>query len=494
MLRDSSADAVVLLTQKLAEANVCVDSMPQSPLHEAVMACYTPLIENVVSEQNQSNDPNIAWAKNVLVNGSMAKGLDGVVKHDTIIDNIVDVAAKSIQASIHMARNVVNPVVKAVIADIETELHKAEINVTNQLAVLPRIYKNIWNSPVLEGMVERYEDSAVTDLRLAFVHKPLTPQELMELVKSGSGRFNEEIEAWVGEIGPEFLATVYRDTFCSDNEMAQHDDAVMLSPSIDGATVDMDRVLAIHFMARKLKTSVQEDINMSLSDYREYMANVIEQSGRAVCRIMEKRARDKKQRVLIVRYPAASPDSLYAKESYIEVNADVYNQWLEEGGTPEVIMGAFLYDRETGYSQTLENKEHYKAVWDRRAQLLRSQAYSARYNTTVQALGVAVAKQINLVKDEELPVQSRAVLHQRLAECLNDMNVKKVEDIYLCARRVVCHVMFAHTNAEEILDNIDAACKANPGIDIREAALLAVIDVVVDWIASQFTVTKSNPA
>jgi hypothetical protein len=59
---------------------------------------------------------------------------------------------------------------------------------------------------------------------------------------------------------------------------------------------------------------------------------------------------------------------------------------------------------------------------------------------------------------------------------------KHLEDIFGISTKLVCRVLFADTDIERILDGIEVAAKNHPELDMREAALLAVNDFVVDWL------------
>ncbi len=84
--------------------------------------------------------------------------------------------------------------------------------------------------------------------------------------------------------------------------------------------------------------------------------------------------------------------------------------------------------------------------------------------------------------DEDLAVE-RGILHRRLADQAKDLRGRFYEDLYGTIRKLVCNAIFPHTNALQILEAIDAVCHENPKIEVREAALLATIEIVATWVA-----------
>ena len=51
--------------------------------------------------------------------------------------------------------------------------------------------------------------------------------------------------------------------------------------------------------------------------------------------------------------------------------------------------------------------------------------------------------------------------------------------------KVLCRSRFAYTDAEEFLTNMNEAGAANPGLDPREAALPALIELITDFALAQ---------
>jgi hypothetical protein len=489
MLRQQSAESVLTLARKMNEQKVYLQALPGTPLAEAVAACYTPTLDNPSSIKNSDGSVDVYSVAYRLREGSVLKGADGQVQHDIVMQRLTNVIGQSVQGNLILARNVVNPIVDAVTKDVDAAVHDARIATINALSVEPNIWKKLWNSPLLTGLVERYVESSPRNVKLVDVHNELSHDELTDLLHTGQGRLDTEIDQWISEVGMEFVSKTYKDVFAKATP-GQLSAGGQLNNYIGTTVGDRERTLAIHLMARKLALKVQDGIEMNLNDYREQMAYITEQTGRVLNRIFEIRERNNKQGMLIEQWPIVEPDFATAETGVIVVNADIYSNWLNDGGAPEVLFGAYLSNRKVEYKQLLTMADELKKVWERQAALLRSTAMSNRYNHTVAAIRQAVTKQINTIPDEELVVKSRAALHQRLTDAIGQITYKQAEDVYGTCRKLVCDVMFAHTDAFAILEKIDDVVRANPGKDLREAALLATIDIVVAWVCKSFIVTK----
>lgn len=91
-------------------------------------------------------------------------------------------------------------------------------------------------------------------------------------------------------------------------------------------------------------------------------------------------------------------------------------------------------------------------------------------------------------QDEERLVRPKADLHAKTVSVLSTMQPKDFSDDLTALRRLVCEVLYAHTNARMVLDAMDTAEMENPEMNARECALLACIDLVARWMAAQINV------
>jgi len=80
---------------------------------------------------------------------------------------------------------------------------------------------------------------------------------------------------------------------------------------------------------------------------------------------------------------------------------------------------------------------------------------------------------------------------RKLAEDeINSFKVSDIEDSYDVALRLIAKCRFYYTSAYPILSDIQEAGKSNPNVDVREAALLAAINYVADYLTAQISIGK----
>ena len=69
------------------------------------------------------------------------------------------------------------------------------------------------------------------------------------------------------------------------------------------------------------------------------------------------------------------------------------------------------------------------------------------------------------------------------------VEMHSMENIYKTARKLVCRARFYYTSSDKILAAIEEYTNSNPDIDPQEAALMATIEYVADFVAEQLTIT-----
>lgn len=481
MIHESTLEAVYPLAEKLASKGIKVTPLETTPIAQLCQAGHYPI-------PTRGIDP-LPDAEERIMLGSKSTDASGACRHDIVMDEMVDVIADTVRNNLDMARNVINPIVKEVAQDVEEYLQDAETVHRTHVSVVPINYKPIWGSPVLSEMVARYSETAIKDvpLRIEIPHSA-EKEALLELAKTGASRFDQEVEELFESLSEIGVAEAYQSVFGPAVGRARVLGDVLSAGEIVTHRGRLERALLVHLFARKLIQNPPEGVSMGLEEYRAYVADILSQSGRIIVGTMNRRENAIQRRQLVATWPPGR-DRLGKDLIEIYVNGDVYHKWLEQGGEPEAIIGSFVSDQERGYTALLENKERYCKEWERQARVLGTTQRLNRFNHAVEGMRLAIAKQINEMPDEQLIV-GREILHARLDDNLKRLYGHFYEDLYVYARMMVCKTLFPHTMGLKILCAIDAVAKDNPGIEVREAALLATIEIVATWVSKLFKVDR----
>lgn len=475
MIQQNTLNAVYPLADKLARRGIRLAAYPTTPVDQLVKASHVSLPKSIIPEDPTAPVRELGIDYRIL-QGSVAKDAMGVCKHDVVMEELVKVISDTVRNNLDLARNRVNPMIKDVAKDVEDYMSAAETVKQTHVSVVPMLYREIWNSPTLGEMVERYGETQPGDTTLSIaVPYDTSIESLTNLAKTGGTRFDEEVVAFINSLGEVRVANIFNAVFGGVPGRSSNLSDVVSSKG------DRDAALLVHLFARTLLQDAPEGVKVDLSSYRAYMSNIVALSGRAVVGVMRQRESARVRRQLVNIWPMGA-DRVGSSPIEIPVNGDVYVQWLKEGGTPEIILGSFVSNQERSYTALLEGAEKYTKEWERVERVLTTSVRLNRFNTAVDGMRMAVAKQINEMDDEVLPVP-REILHKRLETALSKLYGKFYEKMHEYARKVVCDTLFPHTNALQILCAIDNVYNDFPEIEVREAALLATIEVVSGWVA-----------
>lgn len=484
MLHARSIESVYTLSQKASAAGIAIAPKLATPLALAVSACYGPQMEIGI----KPSDSDSFWATNVLEQASTRKEATGY-PHDDAIETLSAMGSAAVQRLLKLARNEVRAHVDAVMNDVESIIQESEKVSMAPVAIIANNLTGIWSNTTLLAMIENYSNVPAESVQAPNMFNNRSEDEIVELLKTNTVRMDNAIAEWVEILGKEYISRIYGDYFARGGGNSMLDWALDMSNAVtpeDGR----NRALTIYLLAQGLRDKPDAESAIGLTEFTRAMDKAIEQSGRLLYREFEKFNTDQKSNTLLRSWPSVSGS--FKDTTLIAVNGEVYARWLRDGGTPEVILGSYVSDRATGYAHLLANAERYTKEWARAITIRRNQMEAARYDAMLSALSVSIAKQIAALKEDDLVVTNHSVLHVRLNDELGKVTALDIQPdtIYATVRHLICHTFYAHTQAEYILRSIDAAMKANPELDAREAALSAVIDMVADWVYALMSINR----
>lgn len=509
MLRSNSVSAIITMAEKLIQTNVVLSPKPQTPLSEIVLKCYSPSLNaRVMDSDGADKKPDQALAtlqdlvwmlRNPPANAAPVEA----PCHGDFSSEFVKTLAQSVRGNITVARNVATPLINQVVDIVETRRKNNQTTIASTLAVVQDNFEDIWSSPALDSLVERFKDApAHGDVELFDVHPILTEEQVIELMHTGVSRFDKELDEWIEQTGRTRFLEVYTRYFVPGTD---HETGKRLDPSDYGYNIHWlsedgyaarNDYLAVHLIARSLLENAPEGIDMSADEYRLMMAGVLEQTGRTICRLFEEREQDREARRLVIQWPMANAEfqADAPTRGHLVVNGDVYTQWLSEGGTPETLLGSSVTDREMGYGTLIEKREEYENAWKYRVTVVRSAQNSKEFSVVLSALRDALTGCINDMPDDQITSGTRGDLHVKLSAMLENVYINDVagDSIYRTVRKLVCAILFSNRDVRTILDNMEGVSKIHADLDVREVALLATIELLTRWFAGLVDI-KRNP-
>lgn len=152
-------------------------------------------------------------------------------------------------------------------------------------------------------------------------------------------------------------------------------------------------------------------------------------------------------------------------------------------------MGASYSNQARRMDELLDSQESLLVAYKRHEALISENFEASRFNRTVDALRGEFVKQLNLLPDDAL-MQNRENYIGAIQKELALFASRDLGSLWYFVRRAVCNVFFPHTNALRVLTKIDEVAERMPEASVQIASYHATIEILVDWLWEQITVTK----
>lgn len=479
MITEKALDSVSPIDRQLIDSGKHLTVLQGSVLDHLVKANVSALT------YAESRGPEVEVPYNRVLMDSKHRGLDGQVEHDSVMMEAVEMVSESVQGTLALARSEVIPASKEVLKYYGEELNKLAIDAKQPVTIVPNVYHDLWSMPQLEGLVDRFANVPLNEMRMGASMPMVTGAEIEAMLKTGIDSLDAEIQNWYRDQDPERAVQVYQEVFVNrGTAIGRPTNALHKVPD---TFMTRNDILLCYLIANGFEDHMPDGVTVSLDELRRQMARMREQAGRAIAAELRRRTRDLQTKYLV--YAVRDHDWSFSPNGrkVVFVNNDVYLKYLEEGGTVEAIYGAAIDGVRMEYSTLMSEAERFTKKWTKFIGLHNQRVSAQVYRTQREAARLAMTVYINGQKQEDL-VQPKADLHKKVIDCLGKMQPKQFEDEAVALRCLVCDVLYEHTNAKMVLDAMDTAEMDNPDLNPRECALYATIDLLARWMAAQIEV------
>jgi hypothetical protein len=218
--------------------------------------------------------------------------------------------------------------------------------------------------------------------------------------------------------------------------------------------------------------------NSMIAEFRNYSGSIINQTLFALKNIIN-------SETLV----------LYVKHKEVGVVGEVYRYWLKNGGTIETIFGmAVTNTRYTTVPLANENKENLEKAWFNHLTFKASSDKLNEFNAFIDATTFAFRELMlkhTTEEDEAFNQPSYLETVEKLfKEQLANIRIDDISNRTALALRLVATCRFYYTDSYKILSTINRVMEANDKVDPREAALIASIEYLADYVSAQISVGK----
>ena len=482
MLKLSTLNSASTLASQLADKGLTAVAKTNTVLNELVALSSLPFEIPLDSEE--------AIQEAFLTLEQTTRGtLEVPNQHGLQLDGIVKDLSKLVTSHISYAKNTVKPLVVDLAKEIETYLTTYKPKSASELFEVKVLdLPEIVTDESFLGTLTPYKEKVILKPDLRFKLAAKTHEELLGLVTYGYERTDKLVLDWVSKQAPEFLERVFNSFFTIEQvkDVLSYEDIERLN-----VFEKLDHALAILLMSNKLFDTVDESAqNVDLQVYKNTAAQYRDYAGALVVVCLNQIASFNKTERLVMEM---QPGKYLAK-----VNGMIYRPWLQAGGSPEVIMGLIIVG-DTGSSKSFVDSK-------RDGLLERWNSFCTFYNADQSNKTLDYFKQFLLsqfsiqLKDvselEQNYIEKNpnyyATVNKVAEEYVNCLKTDDMKDVFGIALFLVAQARFFYTSAYNILNDINEAAKVNPNVDVREAALLAVINYIADYLANQIAIVAGQ--
>lgn len=471
--------------------NVSLEAVEGSPLDQLVDASD----DGMVQPEGISLESIIDEARAV----SMVQDLRDGSTHDLVMEESVDTVVGSIRNSVNFTRNVLTPAVN----QLDSQVREALTNFSPiRFFIDSYFFKPIFASATLIESVDRFSNAPIdTDSLKRLLLPAQDDATLTEMLRTGMPDWDNLIVEFLAAKPEGWLSAVYNSLFGKGTDSLLIPDeqvGVTWTGGID-RKADIrpvigteDYLLAGYLLASAMIAKPNADANLSLGDWRSVLSVWVQQLGRGIIAVQRSLASRIRSGLMVLRYPVAKPIwKSSPDEARIVVLGNVYTNWLAQGGSPEVIIGAMFLPKELPYTTAdLDaQKDNCLRAYGQYEQMLGFEVKSRAEETISNAFSTAAALAVVNASDADLRGRTKTEVQADVTAYLKRISDWGNVDIYRLARDVLGNVVYNCPLGMRVVQRIDEITEVSDRSP-QEAAYIALEEIVSAFVAQQIKVAN----
>lgn len=431
---------------------------------------------------------------------SITSNFSELSPQSALLEKYADDIAPFLRSHMSVARNVVRPLVTEL---SEKLAHYAQTQKPIDPASLFTIRKGsvpefLKDESFMAGGLESYagnrvdRSSSTTLLKNSLIENT-DPGFLLSAIDQGADRINAMMAKWLSTKDVNFLRNVYLSNFTnvSLGEGYRVIDFYTSGPSSDmDAFTALDIAVIVYMLATRFMTDIQSTKGMSLAEYKTQMREVVDNSASIIWKCLRTIERQSEAKVMVTRVSVS--------ERLVVVDRVLYEAWIADGGSPEVILGMMVSGNVVFAIPAIDEKREQNAdAWRSYLSLsevngrqeLRKRFLEYALSETILGLNdlTEVEKEFNLTSNTHT---ARAQVEIR--KQIDHLAQHALENIDHFALHLIAKGRFYFTSSYLILNEMAEAAKVNPDINPREAALIASVAYLAEYMVSQIALTITS--
>lgn len=483
MISQEVLTAIHPLVDQVNQTNHRLATTEASPVGGLNNASYTPLIDTFQGDSGFIEAWQTSLTRHPVTGGTDpvtddAEGDDTILLPQSLHSLSMDEAASfvatgAINARTH-AQNVAKPVIASMINNIEQYIdHQTAIVEPFELVEVGML--PAWTNSIVRSALEQHAfDNRIRTVPRSEVPNLPVPANIDSLVQTGSSSIDGVFSELLKETGLS-AAEVFNMIFNGRQDVGTLTHPVYLT---------RNQSLLCYLMANVLLDSPVSDSGMSLMAWETLLHRIITAYADA-CNLIYSAHHDEVDSKIVFHGISDDGKILY-------LNGPVYDMWLDAGGSPEILFGAYMNRSsiaDMGFQTMLDNAQISQTSWGNYHSSQKRLQETERVRKIKDAMFSCILREIDDLDARYYPPgRTKENLITDAKDLMFKILPSDLSDVGDACLKFVCQVLFPHTNALRFLTEISR--KAALGIDVEEAATEVTNEYITDWIVSGLLIFK----
>jgi len=482
MIPVTAASAAIAVAQEFDRRQLVLDATPGTPLAQlneffafsktniAGVATYDPTSNGIATySNNYSSDFNNSKSTHTTDLESLAKDIAGFVR-----------------SHLNFAKNTVRPLIEELVIEIKADIESLPLSAEYSAEIVVSDLPEPMRISSFEDSVMEYKNVDYTAITTYMTMPSLTGPEIVDKMVTGNSATDKEIVTWAAKKGDSFFQHIWDAVFTSTPTSNRFDSLV------NDPDEGVDAAVAIYLLAMKLFDNPLEGTAQSLAAYNKQMADIRNQAALRIVHAYEEYVRYKTTGLLV-------KSSINNK---VVVVGDTYRKWMEEGGNNAVLFGSMLSSNPEKFATDINTRKgDFLQAWERQNWMLTVAERNKRFVHYKEILKNRTLKVVadnyqqcyghlcsGCGADTHMPEYTQ--FQKNLDDFVMNVTEGDFTNLWTLAQNTICCCVFYYTDSGKILAGIERACKENPSINVREAALISTIEYVADYVCDQITLSS----
>lgn len=293
-----------------------------------------------------------------------------------------------------------------------------------------------------------------------------------KIAVTGNVAIDKELKEWLLSGGMSVMFSTYGAVFSIDAGENHPDYDIgyfnkLAVASSKGASVNgfqrdimsLDALLSMWLICRNIEQCADLPItgNTSLGTIRSKLHSMQLFCAANLSRILSSiRAQKESKKVIHVFPTSFNESSSWTENHAILVDAEVYDEFIKSGGSPEVILGAYLTDSQPRYlGELLENAGRLTDVYHERIATLKLKRENIQINKALEVVRDQLTLDVNSDNSPLKASGERILIQKAFTEFSRQLNRDTVKSLYSYIRDLYCNTIYCGCDVGEIMRSID---------------------------------------